>query len=223
MKKIAVVCHSGGMDSSICLREAIEKHGNENVLSMGFFYGQRNEQEIEAAEKICRDWGVERRCIDLSFLPDIAQNALTDHNMDITKSQGIASTLVVGRNGLFARLAAIQASSIGARFIYLGVMDGLDSDSGYRDCNRDYFSLLEKVLQLDLDDDQFRIETPLVHCTKKQSLEKAAKFGVLEYLLENTVTCYRGVKGTGCGHCPSCQIREKGVALFQTECVNDPV
>ena len=40
--KKAVVVHSGGMDSSICLALAVEQFGAENVLSLSFTYGQRH-------------------------------------------------------------------------------------------------------------------------------------------------------------------------------------
>ena len=50
IQKQAVVVHSGGMDSSICLALAVEKHGAENVLSMTFTYGQNWQGQISLTQ-----------------------------------------------------------------------------------------------------------------------------------------------------------------------------
>ena len=42
-----------------------------------------------------------------------------------------------------ARLAGIHANSLGANFIYLGVMELESANSGYRDCSRAYMDGLE--------------------------------------------------------------------------------
>lgn len=54
----AVVSLSGGRDSSTCLGLAVEKFGAENVYAMGFEYGSKHPQEMEAAKKIAAYYGV---------------------------------------------------------------------------------------------------------------------------------------------------------------------
>ena len=49
MKKKAIVVHSGGMDSSLCLALAIKEFGKENVLSVSFTYNQRHSIELARA------------------------------------------------------------------------------------------------------------------------------------------------------------------------------
>lgn len=66
MKKKAIVIHSGGMDSSLCLYQAIEDHGVDNVLSLTFRYGQRHAVELKAAQYICREWGVDQTILDIN-------------------------------------------------------------------------------------------------------------------------------------------------------------
>ena len=66
--KKAVVVHSGGMDSSLCLALAIEEFGRENVLSLSFRYGQRHSPELAQAERICQDWGVDHTELRLDYL-----------------------------------------------------------------------------------------------------------------------------------------------------------
>lgn len=216
MKKQALVIHSGGMDSSLCLALAIRDHGVENVLSVSFQYDQRHATELTQAAYICKVWGVDHVIIPIDCLKRITTNALMDREIPIVHEEGSApNTLVVGRNGLMARLGAIHAHSLGAHKIYMGVI-GVDGNySGYRDCSRSYIDLLEKTLRLDLDDSTFSIETPLVAMTKAETMELGEKLGVLDFLLEHTVSCYEGIRKEGCGKCPACKLRSQGLHEYR--------
>lgn len=217
-EKKSIVIHSGGMDSSICLAVAIRQHGRDSVLSLSFSYGQRHQKELTCAEKICRDWGVQHAVIHLECLQEITANALMDKNLVIEHEKGKEpNTLVVGRNGLMARIGAIHAHHIGARSIYMGVMGAEGAHSGYRDCSREYIDIVQQALRIDLDDPHFEIVTPLVAMSKKESLELAQNLGVLSFLLENAISCYEGIIGKGCRRCPACQLRNEGIRQFMLE------
>jgi 7-cyano-7-deazaguanine synthase len=125
MKKQAIVVHSGGMDSSICLGLAVEQYGAENVLAMSFTYGQRHSNELDFAEQICKEWSVDRTVVDLNCLSEITDNALTNSSVEITSNSKSPNTLVVGRNGLMARVAAIHAEHLGAECIFMGVIGSI--------------------------------------------------------------------------------------------------
>jgi len=214
-KKSAIVVHSGGMDSSICLALAVQEFGVSNVLSLNFDYGQRHQPEIVQAKKICKDWGVDQVVLEISCLAEITDDALVNSSMPIQHSDGEPpNTLVVGRNGLMGRVAAIQAHSLGANCICMGVIEVESASSGYRDCSRDYMDRLQDILRLDLDNPHFEIRTPLVKMTKCETMELAHRLGILNYLLEETITCYEGVRYRGCEKCPSCQLRNQGIAEF---------
>ena len=218
MQKKAVVVHSGGMDSSLCLAQAIEEFGRENVLSMSFRYGQRHSVELDRATEICNHFEVDHITIPIDCLAGITQNALTDHNLAIEHEEGQSpNTLVMGRNGLMARLAAIHANNLGATYIYMGVIEVESANSGYRDCSRDYMGLMQKILRIDRDDNNFEIRTPVVQMTKKETMELGHRLGVLEYLLDKTVTCYEGVPHQGCTTCPACKLRNEGIREFAAE------
>lgn len=222
--KDTVVIHSGGMDSSICLALAIQEFGVDNVLSLGFDYGQRHNTELEAAAKICEDWTIDRLVVKIDCLRQVTENALLNHaitieHKDHSKENSAPNTLVVGRNGLMARLGAIQAHRLGAHCIYMGAVLE-DVAGGYRDCSRHYMDLMEKILKIDLDDPIFEIRTPLTSMTKQQTMELAQKLGVLDYLLEETVSCYEGVRGEGCKKCPACILRKQGLEAFATNFSN---
>lgn len=218
MKKKAIVIHSGGMDSSICLALAMREFGKENVLSLSFAYGQRHSPELERAAKICREWGVDHIQLKVDCLSAITENALMNSSIPMAQEKGQApNTLVVGRNGLMARLGAIHAQHLGAHCIYMGVIEVEGSNSGYRDCSRHYMDLEQEVLRLDLDNPHFEIRTPIVKLSKKQTMELAHNLGILPFLLEETITCYKGIPQKGCTVCPSCKLRNEGIQEFLKE------
>lgn len=216
MKKKAVVIHSGGMDSSLCLALAIREFGVENVLSLSFQYNQRHANELIQAAFICKEWGVDHVVLNIDCLSEITQNALINHDRKIEHIEGQApNTLVVGRNGLMARIGAIHSDHLGAHKVYMGVI-GVDGNvSGYRDCSRKYMDIVEKALQIDLDNNEFRIETPLVDMTKADTMRLGEELGVLEFLLEHTISCYQGTPREGCGQCPACKLRKQGLDEYR--------
>jgi 7-cyano-7-deazaguanine synthase len=216
MKKYkAVVVHSGGMDSSICLLLAIKTHGRENVLSLGFTYGQRHSVELVKANEICKNYEIDRTVIDINCLSEITDNALINNVIPIGQNKDkTPNTLVVGRNGLMTRLAAIHAQNLGASEIYLGVIEVEEANSGYRDCSRNYMDKMQEILQIDLDDNKFYIQTPIVKMNKLETMVLADDEGELKYLLENTISCYEGFGGIGCEKCPACLLRNEGIREF---------
>lgn len=200
----AIVIHSGGMDSSICLLLAAKEHGKDHVLSLSFDYGQVHKNELIAAKTIAAHFGIAHEEIPLDVLSYVTSSTLM--GMDGT-------SLVPGRNGLLARLGGLRGRSLGAREVWTGVIER--ENSGYPDCSRAYMDLMERVLRLDFQDPEFLIRTPLVGMTKGETLVVAEELGVLEVLLKETVTCYLGVKGEGCGECAACVLRARGLADFR--------
>ena len=163
---------------------------------------------------------VDHTILSIDCLKEITSNALTNPAVEI-KSGKEPSTLVVGRNGLMARLAAIHAHHLGARIIYMGIIEVESANSGYRDCSRAYMDLMEEILRIDLNDPHFEIRTPLVKMTKRETLEVAAKLGSLDYLLEETITCYRGIPRMGCEECPACLLRNEGLREYNMFYIQD--
>ena len=214
LKIKAIVVHSGGMDSSLCLAAAIKEFGADQVLSLSFDYGQRHQNEVARAKKIAQHFKVEHAVLEINCLNEITENSLTRDIPIQHKAGETPNTLVVGRNGLMARLAGIHAHQLEAQCIYLGVMELEGANSGYRDCSRAYMDLIQSALRLDFANDKFEIRTPLVKMTKLQSMELGHQLKVLPYLLENTVTCYQGIEHQGCGVCPACKLRNDGVKAF---------
>jgi len=66
-------------------------------------------------------------------------------------------------------------------------------------------------------DEDFIIETPLMWLDKKETWALADELGRLDYVRHNTLTCYEGVIGDGCGECPACELRNKGLDEYLNE------
>lgn len=206
----ALVIFSGGQDSTTCLFQAIAEYGATNVQAITFAYGQRHAIELERAAWIAKDLGVKQTVLDLSLISAITHNALMDKNAAIDVSGSLPNTFVDGRNALFLLYAAIYAKSQNIRDIFVGVCE--TDFSGYPDCRDVFVKSMNVTLNLAMAYD-FNIRTPLMYLTKKETWALADKFGAFDYIRQHTHTCYLGVAG-GCHECPSCVLREKGLAEY---------
>ena len=210
----ALVVFSGGHDSTTCLFQAMQQYGAENVQAITFAYGQRHGIELERAASIAQELGIRQTVLDLSLITSITHNALTDAQAAIeTDAQGMPNTFVDGRNALFLLYAAIYAKLQNIRDIFIGVCE--TDFSGYPDCRQIFVQSMNVTLNLAMAYD-FRLHTPLMYLTKKETWALADELGVLDYIRTRTHTCYLGVDG-GCHECPSCVLRERGLAEYLAE------
>lgn len=203
----AVVVFSGGQDSTTCLFWALQ-HFKE-VEAVTFNYGQRHSKEIEVAKAIAAELGVKHHILDMSLLNQLAPNALTRNDIEIEQKEGeLPTTFVDGRNLLFLSFAAILAKQAGGRHIVTGVCE--TDFSGYPDCRDVFVKSLNVTLNLSMDY-EFVIHTPLMWINKAETWELADNLGALDYVREKTLTCYNGVMADGCGECPACDLRKRGL------------
>jgi len=204
----AIVVFSGGQDSTTCLFWAKERF--EEIEAVTFDYGQRHRLEIECAKVIAGELGIKHHILDMSLLNQLAPNALTRQDIEVEDGENgeLPSTFVPGRNLLFLSFAGVLASQVGAKHIVTGVCE--TDFSGYPDCRDVFIKSLNVTLNLSMDD-SFVIDTPLMWLNKAQTWELADQFGALEFVRERTLTCYNGVIADGCGECPACKLRKKGL------------
>lgn len=208
----AVVVFSGGQDSTTCLFWALERFGTGAVHAVTFDYGQRHKREVEQAAAIAGELNVPHRVLDLSLLGQLTSNALTSHAIAIEQPEGsLPTTFVDGRNMLFLTFAAVVAKSLGAKHIVTGVCE--TDFSGYPDCRDVFIKSLNVTLNLAMDY-PFVIETPLMWLDKAQTWELADRLGAFDYVRERTLTCYNGIVADGCGECPACLLRRKGLEAY---------
>lgn len=222
MAKKAVVVLSGGLDSTTCM--GIAQHEGYELYPITFFYGQRNDKELEQAKKVAAFYGVEKqhRIVDVSFLGQIGGSALTDHNLEVPtsgQSDDIPNTYVPARNLIFLSLAMAYAEVIGANVLYTGV-NAVDY-SGYPDCRPEFIRSLEETMNLATkmgvtSDERIQIRTPLMNWSKGEIIHRGLELGVP---YELTTSCYQG-GDEACGECESCLLRLKG---FAENGVDDPI
>lgn len=206
----AIVVFSGGQDSTTCLIQALTQY--EHVHCITFDYGQRHNQEIEVAKKVALELGAtSHKVMDVGLLNELAVSSLTRDNIPVShelQENGLPNSFVPGRNILFLTLAGIYAYQLGAESVITGVCE--TDFSGYPDCRDEFVKSINQSLVLGMDR-KLRIDTPLMWLNKAETWALADKYGKLDYVRNQTLTCYNGVIGDGCGDCPSCDLRKNGL------------
>lgn len=214
MNQNAVVVFSGGQDSTTCLVWALKRFSH--VEAVTFEYGQRHSLEIECARKIAKDFSVPHHVLNLDLLNQLAPSALTRSDIPVEAGDegSLPSTFVPGRNHIFLSFATILAKQIGASHIVTGVCQ--TDFSGYPDCRDSFVKSLNVTLNLAMDE-EFVIHTPLMWLNKKETWALADELGCFDLVRNETLTCYNGVIGDGCGACPACELRNRGLQAYLAE------
>ena len=211
-KEEAVVVFSGGQDSTTCLLWALSRY--KKVYAISFDYGQRHVAELDCAKEIAEKLGVEHYILDMTLLNQLAPNSLTRSDIKVDENApevGTPNSFVDGRNHLFLSFVAVFAKQKVISDIITGVSQ---SDfSGYPDCRDAFIKSLNVTLNLAMDY-EFNIITPLMWIDKMETWKMADELGGLELVHDMTLTCYNGIKGDGCGHCPACKLRKRGYDLY---------
>lgn len=208
----ALVVFSGGQDSTTCLYWA-KKHFSK-VHALTFLYGQKHSLEVEMARKLADKAGVDFHLMDVSFIGRLGSNSLTDTSVEMDKQKPedtFPNTFVPGRNLFFLSIAAVYAREHGINHLVTGVSQ--TDSSGYPDCRDSFIRSLNVTLNLAMDS-QFVIHTPLMWIDKAQTWALADRLGVLDMIRNETLTCYNGIPGDGCGHCPACTLRREGLEKY---------
>lgn len=220
----ALVLFSGGQDSTACMAWALSRF--DHVETIGFDYGQRHRIELQCRLKVLEEirkafphWAEklgEDRVIDLSWLGQISDCALTDERAIELAENGLPNTFVPGRNLVFFLIASAIAYRRGLTSLVGGMCE--TDFSGYPDCREDTLKALQVATNLGMTS-SFRFETPLMWIDKQETFDLIHQLGgqtLLDIALEHTHTCYRGDRsqrhswGYGCGECPACELRKTG-------------
>ena len=211
MNNKAVVVFSGGQDSTTCLIQALTTF--EEVHCLTFDYQQRHRAEICVAQNVAKALGVTvHKVLDASLLNELAISSLTRDNIPLPSGYSAAgevpSSFVPGRNILFLTLAAIYAYQVQAHTVITGVCE--TDFSGYPDCRNAFITALNTAIGLGMDYD-LRLATPLMWLTKAETWALADQYNKLDLVRYETLTCYNGIIGSGCGSCDACNLRAKGL------------
>jgi 7-cyano-7-deazaguanine synthase len=127
------------------------------------------------------------------------------------KGSSCPTSVVEGRNSFFLLSASVWAKKLGATEVWTGVSEA--DYSGYPDCREKFIKSQQRTIRLALEW-PIKIVTPFMHMTKAQEWALADELGILEIIENETVTCYNGIIGKGCGKCPACRLRNAGYREF---------
>ncbi len=212
-KDSALVVFSGGQDSTTCLFWA--KRHFKHVRALTFKYGQKHVLEINQAKEIARIADVPIEVMDVSFISGLSSGcSLTDNSIEMDKDKPAdapPNTFVPGRNLFFLSIAAVYAREKGCMNLVTGVSQ--TDYSGYPDCRDSFIRSLNVSLNLSMDE-QFVIHTPLMWLDKCETWALADELGVFDLVRTKTLTCYNGIIGDGCGECPACKLRRRGLEQY---------
>lgn len=213
--KRAVVVFSGGQDSTTCLIQALQQY--DEVHCITFDYGQRHREEIDIARELSISLGARaHKVLDVTMLNELAVSSLTRESIPVPaydpNASGLPSTFVPGRNILFLTLASIYAYQVEAEAVITGVCE--TDFSGYPDCRDEFVRALNQAIELGMAR-SVRFETPLMWLNKAETWALADYWQQLPLVRNQTLTCYNGVKGDGCGECAACHLRAKGLHEYQ--------
>lgn len=207
MKK-ALCIISGGMDST--LAAYMTRAQGYEIIAVHFNYGQRTEaKELACFRDIAQSLDVQNPYeIDLDFFKQIGASALTDDSIEVPTSgleDGVPTTYVPFRNGIFLSIAAAIAEKEGAEAMVIGVVE--EDSSGYPDCRESYITKMQEAINLGTKDEtHIEILRPLVKLSKAEIVKKSLEHHVP---LELTWSCYKD-SDKACGVCDSCRLRLNG-------------
>jgi 7-cyano-7-deazaguanine synthase len=207
----ALVVLSGGQDSTTCLYWALDRFDHNAIDTVTFDYGQRHHVELDSAARVAEFAGVPNTCLPIDTFAALGGDALTDPDVEVAigtdEQTGLPNTFVPGRNLIFLTFAAAYAFQQGIRHLVIGVAQ--TDYSGYPDCREGTITALQHALRLGMES-EFIIHTPLMHLSKKETVELARDLGALP-AMALTHTCYNGERPP-CGYCAACELRARGFA-----------
>lgn len=221
----AVVLLSGGIDSSTCLALAVKELGNNSVIALNMFYGQKHDREIESAKKVAAYYGVPYFEMDMSCVMEHSECPLLKHsNKEVEhksydeqlkeKENGVVDTYVPFRNGLFLSAAAAFAISKNADVVMYGAHADDAAGNAYPDCSETFAEYMGKAIE-EGSGGTVCLETPFVRANKAEVVRMGLE---LKVPYELTWSCYEG-GDKPCGECGTCIDRAKA---FEANSVADP-
>ncbi len=213
-KERAIVCLSGGMDSTVCAAIAAQTY---ELGALHVSYGQRTEaRELEAARAVAAALGIARFLhLEMDLFRRIGGSALTDASIAVPETKAgaelasgaeIPVTYVPFRNAHFLSAAVSWAEVLGARTILIGAVE--QDSSGYPDCRPEYYQAFQRLIDLGTRNRDIKVETPLIHLRKSAIVKLGVEAGAP---LDVTWSCYQGHK-QACGVCDSCLLRLRAFA-----------
>jgi 7-cyano-7-deazaguanine synthase len=195
----AVVCLSGGMDSTVCAALAARDYDS---YGLHVSYGQRTEaRELESARAVAKAVGL---CDLLELKTDlfrrIGGSALTDSSIAVPAAgesdaedaprrtgKDVPVTYVPFRNAHFLSAAVSWAEVLGANIVSIGAVE--QDSSGYPDCRPAYYQAFNQLVRAGTRNGEIAVVTPLIYLKKSEIVRLGVELGAP---LHVSWSCYSG-------------------------------
>ena len=222
----AVVCLSGGMDSTVCATLAARDYDS---YGLHFSYGQRTQaRELRAARDVAKAVGLrELMELDTDLFRRIGGSALTDETIAVPHAAQsgqseeqlglggeVPVTYVPFRNAHFLSAAVSWAEILGAKTVFIGAVE--QDSSGYPDCRPAYYEAFNELIRMGTKEGDIAVVTPLITLRKHEIVRLGVELGAP---LHVSWSCYSG-ETEACGVCESCDLR---LRAFAAAGVTDPI
>ena len=220
----AVVCLSGGMDSTVCAALAARDYDSYGIH---FSYGQRTEaHELQSARDVAAAVGLKKLLeLKMDLFRQIGGSALTDSSIDVPdadvmektserRGSDVPVTYVPFRNAHFLSAAVSWAEVLGAATVFIGAVE--QDSSGYPDCRPAYYDAFNRLIREGTKDGEIAVVTPLIRLKKAEIVKLGVELGAPYHV---TWSCYSG-ETEACGVCESCALR---LRAFREAGAVDPI
>jgi len=205
----AIVLLSGGLDSAVNLKKALDDGGV--ALALTFDYGQKAAaREIAAAAAMCRALGLPHRVIQLPWLGEICSTALVNPDLEaprltpeqlgeerVARGETARAVWVPNRNGVFIAIAAAFAESLGAETVVAGF--NAEEAATFPDNRAEFVSAANAALQFSTATG-VRVMSYTQDLAKREIVRLSKEIGAP---LARVWSCYYG-GAEPCGECESC-------------------
>jgi len=197
-KSKVIVLHSGGLDSTVCLLQALKQ--GKDVISLGIDYNQKHKIENQYAYAQCKILNIERKVIKLEWEKPFK---IIPKGRSVNEIRNdVSPAFLEGRNIVFLALACAEAAGLNANEVWIGV-NSLDF-SGYPDCRPEFVESFREMLKYGYPNGP-EIITSLINKTKPEIAQEAYRLGIRR---GGTWSCYSPkISETGihpCNECDAC-------------------
>lgn len=204
----AITILSGGLDSAVST--AIARKSRAVTLAVTFDYGQKAaRREIEASARLCDEWGIEHKIIQLDFLSEESKSSLTSRSGELPHietadlddkkrtMESARSVWVPNRNGIFINIAAGIAEARNIKWLITGF--NKEEAETFPDNSARYIELANQCLAYSTLSKP-EVISFVMDMDKIELVTAAKELGID---IGRLWPCYDGGE-KWCGHCESC-------------------
>lgn len=223
--KSLVLLH-GGVDDTVCLADAIGKHGVENVTTFTVDFGQKNRKTLDAALEISKYFKVENIKVDISELYKDCNCPTLRHSTEKMEHGSMEELAKEYRNapvktavpfllGNIISAAAAVAWDNDYECIIWSICCNYTTRNAYPDGTGSFVHATQMQVSVG-SGNKVKLITPFIDLTRADLVKLGKKYDVP---FEKTVSCFDNHE-KACGLCPLCRAR---IDAFREAGIKDPI